>query len=71
MGERRNVYKDLIAKNELNYDAWLDLIFLEESFKNIDRIREVYEAALKVVPPVEEKRFWRRYIYIWLNYAVF
>lgn len=23
------------------------------------------------MPPVEEKRFWRRYIYLWYNYAVF
>lgn len=22
------------------------------------------------LPPAEEKRFWRRYIYLWLNYAV-
>lgn len=35
LGERRNTYKEMIAKNELNYDAWLNLIFLEESFKNI------------------------------------
>jgi crooked neck len=65
------VYKELIAKNSLNYDAWLNLIFLEESFKNTEKIREVYEAAVGVVPPSQEKRFWRRYIYIWLNYAVF
>ena len=55
----------------MNYDTWLDLLFLEESFKNIEKIREVYEAAVKVVPPVEEKRFWRRYIYLWYNYAIF
>ena len=29
LGERRNIYKDLIAKNPLNYDAWLNLLFLE------------------------------------------
>jgi hypothetical protein len=28
LGERRNIYKDLIAKNSLNYDAWLNLICL-------------------------------------------
>lgn len=71
LGERRSLYKEQIAKNPLNYEAWLNLIFLEESFRNLDRIREVYEAALKEKPPAEEKRFWRRYMYIWYNYAVF
>jgi crooked neck len=35
------------------------------------RIRETYEAAIKQVPPAVEKRFWRRYIYLWYNYAIF
>lgn len=39
LGERRNLYKDQIAKNPLNYDAWLNLVFLEEATKKIDRIR--------------------------------
>lgn len=47
LGERRNLYKDSIAKNPLNYDAWLNLLFLEESFKNTEKIRETYEAAIK------------------------
>ena len=35
------------------------------------RAREVYERAIAAVPPVAEKRFWRRYIYLWIGYAVF
>ncbi|CAN0516317.1 unnamed protein product [Ectocarpus sp. 8 AP-2014] len=31
----------------------------------------VYERAIANVPPVLEKRFWRRYIYLWINYALF
>ena len=23
------------------------------------------------MPPVSEKRFWKRYIYLWLNFAIF
>jgi crooked neck len=23
------------------------------------------------VPPVPEKKYWKRYIYLWINYAVF
>ena len=71
LGERRNLYKDQIAKNPLNYDAWLNLVFLEEATKKIDRIREVYETAIQQKPPAEEKRFWRRYMYLWYNYALF
>jgi crooked neck len=36
-----------------------------------ERPREVYERAIAQVPPVQEKRFWRRYIYLWINYALF
>ena len=44
---------------------------MEEATGNIDRVREVYESAVAVKPPAEEKRFWRRYMYLWFNYAVF
>jgi hypothetical protein len=39
LGERRSIYKEQLAKNNLNYDAWLNLVFLEEATGNIDRIR--------------------------------
>lgn len=35
------------------------------------RIRDVYERAVAAVPPVAEKRFWRRYVYLWLKYAAY
>ncbi|KAK3198833.1 hypothetical protein Dsin_022248 [Dipteronia sinensis] len=46
---------------------------LEESLGNNDRIREVYERAIANVPPAEaeEKRYWQRYIYLWVNYALY
>jgi crooked neck len=34
-------------------------------------VREVYERAVAQVPPGNEKRFWRRYIFLWLDYALF
>ena len=34
-------------------------------------MREVYERAVAQVPPGNEKRFWRRYIFLWLDYALF
>ena len=36
-----------------------------------DIIRETYERAIANVPLVSEKSFWRRYIYLWINYAVY
>lgn len=34
-------------------------------------IRETFEKAVLNIPPVEEKRYWRRYIYLWYTYALF
>lgn len=34
-------------------------------------MREVYERAISSIPPAEEKRLWRRYICLRINYAMF
>lgn len=34
-------------------------------------MRDVYERAVSNVPPANEKRYWQRYIYLWINYALF
>ena len=31
----------------------------------------MYERAIANLPPLAEKRYWRRYIYLWINYALF
>ncbi|PNX99598.1 crooked neck 1-like protein, partial [Trifolium pratense] len=36
-----------------------------------ERTRDVYERAIANVPPAEEKRYWQRYIYLWINYALY
>ena len=36
-----------------------------------EKIRDVYERAVANVPPVAEKTYWRRYIYLWISYALF
>ncbi|XP_052725353.1 uncharacterized protein LOC108320371 isoform X2 [Vigna angularis] len=71
VGKRRFQYEDEVRKNPLNYDSWFDYIRLEESVGNKERIREVYERAIANVPPAEEKRYWQRYIYLWINYALY
>ncbi|CAN8290067.1 unnamed protein product [Cochlearia groenlandica] len=59
-------------KSPLDYDSWFDDVRREEALgNNKDRIREIYERAIANVPPAEEKRYWQRYIYLWINYALY
>jgi crooked neck len=34
------------------------------------QVREVFERAIANVPPAPEKRYWQRYIYLWVRYAL-
>lgn len=44
---------------------------LVESDAEAETVREVYERAFANVPPIQEKRHWKRYIYLWVNYALY
>ncbi|KAK9915014.1 hypothetical protein WJX75_003619 [Coccomyxa subellipsoidea] len=70
VSERRFQYEADVKRDPLNYDSWFDYIRLEESAGQPDRVREVYERAIANVPPAAEKRYWQRYIYLWINYAL-
>ena len=70
--KRRSAYEAQLAANPHDYDGWFGYARMEEDESgDIDMIRDVYERAIAQVPPVEEKRFWRRYIYLWLYYAAY
>ena len=69
--ERRFEYEAAVKIDPLNYDAWFDYVRLEEEAGDVDRCREIYERAIAAVPPAPEKRFWQRYIYLWIKYALF
>ena len=86
LGRRRIQYEDELQHDGRNYDVWFDYTRLEEGAyrdlkdegstdeeleAQIGRVREVYERAVAQVPPGAEKRHWRRYIFLWLNYALF
>ncbi|CCM05419.1 uncharacterized protein FIBRA_07636 [Fibroporia radiculosa] len=86
LGKRRIQYEDELTHDGHNYDAWFDYSRLEEGALHdareegatteeiesaIGRVREVYERAVAHVPPGGQKRHWRRYIFLWLNYALF
>jgi len=73
VNKRRFQYEAQITDDSHNYDAWFDYIRLEEGLgeSNYEKTRDVYERAIANIPPVEEKKYWKRYIYIWINYAIF
>jgi crooked neck len=71
MLKRRTLYEEKIGNDPFDYDGWFDYLRLEEENGDTDIIREVYERAIANIPPAEEKRLWRRYIYLWIYYAVF
>ena len=70
-GKRRIQYEEDLRENPNNYDIWFDYIKLEESYGTLEKVRDVYERAISQIPPINEKPYWRRYIYLWINYAVF
>ena len=74
--ERRNRdvmrvrYEVEVRNNPLNFDCWLAYLELEESASaNKTRIRELCRRAVANVPPVPEKRRWRRYVDLWIFLA--
>lgn len=69
--KRRFMYEEEVKLNPSNYDTWFDFIRLEEEIGDSAKIRDVYERAVSNVPPANEKRLWRRYIYLWIYYAVY
>ncbi|XP_043284796.1 protein crooked neck [Venturia canescens] len=71
VSKRKRQYEQEIQDNPLNYDAWFDYLKLVESEGNVENIRETYERAIANIPPTKEKQYWRRYIYLWINYALF
>eukprot|EP01104_Vermistella_antarctica_P019534 TRINITY_DN76_c0_g1_i1.p1 TRINITY_DN76_c0_g1~~TRINITY_DN76_c0_g1_i1.p1 ORF type:complete len:687 (+),score=222.36 TRINITY_DN76_c0_g1_i1:151-2211(+) len=71
VSKRRFQYEEELKHNAKNYDVWFDYIRLEETNGEVGKVREIYERSIANVPPAAEKRFWRRYIYLWINYALF
>ncbi|XP_033632294.1 crooked neck-like protein 1 [Asterias rubens] len=71
VSKRRFQYEEEVRANPSNYDAWFDYLRLLETDSSEDTVREIYERAIANVPPAPEKRLWRRYIYLWINYALY
>jgi len=71
VSRRKAQYEAEVKKDPYNYDAWFDYLRLSEEEGDSDATRLVYERAISFQPPVHEKRHWRRYIYLWVYYAVY
>ncbi|TGZ65990.1 hypothetical protein CRM22_005583 [Opisthorchis felineus] len=71
LSKRKFQYEEEVQANPHNYDVWFDYVRLMEEEGSVDQTREIYERAVANVPPIKEKRYWRRYIYLWLNYALY
>lgn len=72
VSKRKMQYEKEIEANPFNYDAWFDYIrLLENEEYPAEEVEELYERAIANTPPQNEKRLWRRYIYLWINYAVY
>ena len=71
VAKKRSEYEAIISEDGFHYDTWFDYIRLEEAEGEHDKIRDVYERSIANAPPIPEKRYWRRYIYLWINYALF
>lgn len=73
LAKRRVLYEEQVQANPKNYDIWFDYTRLEEASPSStpERVRDVYERAIAQLPPSQEKRHWRRYIYLWIFYALY
>nr|CAG4646064.1 EOG090X01R1 [Macrothrix elegans] len=73
VSKRKFQYEQEIKENPTNYDAWFDYLRLLESegAAEVEVVRDTYERAIANIPLVQEKSYWRRYIYLWINYAVY
>ena len=69
LAKRRVQYEEQLKSEPQNYDIWFDFAKLEETGGDVERIRDVYERAIAQIPTSQEKRNWRRYIYLWIFYA--
>ncbi|KAH9422110.1 Crooked neck-like protein 1 [Dermatophagoides pteronyssinus] len=69
--KRKTHYEDELKQNPFNYDLWFDYVRLMEDEGDVEMTREVYEKAVANVPLKKEKRLWRRYIYLWIYYAIY
>ena len=71
LNKRKVLYEKKLEEDRYDYDTWFDYIRMMENEGDVEATRSVYERAIANVPLKKEKRFWRRYIYLWIFYAIY
>ena len=75
ISKRKFKYEKEVKSDPHDYDTWFDYLRLmeneEEEKGATDAVRELYERAIANVPLVPHKQHWRRYINLWINYALY
>jgi len=69
--KQRTEYNNRVKNDPLDYDAWFEYAKLEEDHGEASTVRDIYERAVANIPPAEEKQYWKRYIYLWIYYALY
>jgi crooked neck len=70
--KQKTEYVSRLQQNPRDYDGWFEYAKLMQDYgSNADEVREIYEKAVSNVPPSHQKDHWRRYIYLWIYYAVY
>jgi crooked neck len=70
--KQRTKYRQRLQADPYDYDGWFELATLEEEHGDVTTVRDTYERAVANVPPSTSiKDHWRRYVYLWIYYAVF
>ena len=69
--KQRAEYSKRVKDDPLDYDGWFEYAKLEEEHGDQTTVRDIYERAVANVPPAQEKQYWKRYIYLWIYYAVY
>lgn len=70
--KQRSQYNARLQDSPFDYDGWFELAKLEEEHGDAASVRDAYERAIANTPPSQDdKNHWRRYIYLWIYYAVY
>lgn len=69
--KRRAYYESMLVSEPQNLDTCFDYIRMEEEAGDVEKVREIYERSIAKIPAGSDKKYWRRYLYIWLFYAQF
>lgn len=69
--QKREQYEQKLSADSYNYDLWFDYSRLEEAEGDEASVRAVYRRAVACTPPLLVKKHWKRYIYLWISWAVY